>query len=533
MTPSITIREALSDPQLLGNALPGDTWSAWRTLLIASMGESLTDEERAVFKQLTGREREPGQRVEEAAFVIGRRGGKSRAMSALAVYLAALNKHRLVGGERGVVLAIAPDQRQARIVLEYCADHLEQSPILRQLVVNRNSEAIELSNRISIEVRAASFRRLRGPTYVAVFADEAAFWHSDEISANADAEILAAVRPGLATTGGPLIIASSPHARHGELWQTYRRHFGPAGDPLIMVAQGTSRDLNPSLPQSVVDRALERDRAKNTAEYLAQFRTDVESFVSYEVVQQCVGGHVELPPMPGVQYHGFVDPSGGSSDSFTLAISHSERDQVIVDCVREVRPPFSPDSVIDEFATLLKSYRIGLVRGDRYGGEFPRELFRKRGISYGISDKPKSALYQDMLPLLNSGRIVLPKNERLVNQLCGLERKVSRSGRDSIDHGDGLHDDLANVVAGAADRLATRPTADTIMSDGFWPDGSQRWFNFTKQEYIRPAGKAPPPATYSSASAPCTIDFSKINKPAPKPADGFTSSTSWITPERG
>ena len=75
----------------------------------------------------------------------------------------------------------------------------EQSPILKQLVESRSADALQLSNGISIEVRAASFRRLRGPTYVAVIADEAAFWYSDEFSANTDTEILNAVRPGLAT----------------------------------------------------------------------------------------------------------------------------------------------------------------------------------------------------------------------------------------------------------------------------------------------------------------------------------------------
>jgi hypothetical protein len=66
-----------------------------------------------------------------------------------------------------------------------------------------------------------------------------------------------AVRPGLATTGGPLLVASSPYARKGELWNAHRKHYGPKGDSLILVAQGASRDFNPSLPQRVVDRAFE------------------------------------------------------------------------------------------------------------------------------------------------------------------------------------------------------------------------------------------------------------------------------------
>jgi hypothetical protein len=462
MTPTVSLRKALADPQLLGGALPGDSWAAWRTILIAAMGEALTDEERVTFTKLTGRAREPLECVEEAAFVVGRRGGKSKANATLAVYIAGLCKHKLVRGERGVLLCIAPDQRQATIILDYATAAFEDSPILKQLIANRTADTLELTTGITIEVRAASFRRLRGPTFVAVIADEACFWMSDEFSANADVEILNAVRPGLATTRGPLIIASSPYAKRGVLWDLHRRHYGLAGDPLILVARGASRDFNSTLPQSVVDRALERDRAAANAEYLGQFRTDIESFVAYEVVQGCVGDHVEMAPQSGVAYHGFVDPSGGSADSFTTAVAHADDDgHIIIDAIREAHPPFSPAGVIEEFAGLLKSYRVARVMGDHYAGQFPRELFRKCGIEYRCADRAKSDLYRDLLPLLNSGRIVLPKSDRLVNQLCGLERRVARSGKDSIDHGQGMHDDLCNAVAGVA-ATVSKPKRDLI-----------------------------------------------------------------------
>jgi gluconate kinase len=76
MTPFVTLRRALSDTHLLGGALGGDSWLAWRVLLIAAMGEPLTDEERAFFAKLTGREREPGERVDELWCVIGRSASK-------------------------------------------------------------------------------------------------------------------------------------------------------------------------------------------------------------------------------------------------------------------------------------------------------------------------------------------------------------------------------------------------------------------------------------------------------------------------
>jgi hypothetical protein len=392
MKPRTTLRRALSDRALLGSALAGDTWRSWRVLLVASMGEALDDDERALFKQLTGREREPLQRVEEFEGVIGRRGGKSRAISVIATYIAGLCEHpALVAGERGVLLVIAPDQRQATIVLDYVEANFRGSKILRQLIETRTQSSLRLTNKINVEVRASDFRNLRGPSFISVVADESAFW-MNENSANPDSEILNAVRPGLATTGGPLFMISSPYARRGELWRTYNKHFGPNGDPLILVAQGSSRTFNPSLPQSVVDRAIERDPASAAAEYGAQFRTDIESFVSIEAVRACVSsGIYERAPQRGITYRGFVDPSGGSADSMTLAVAHNNivKRTIFLDAVREVRPPFSPEQTVADFATLLKSYGVSKVIGDRYAGIWPVEMFSKVGIIYEQSAKPK------------------------------------------------------------------------------------------------------------------------------------------------
>ena len=335
-------------------------------------------------------------------------------MAMLATYIGALCDHKdaLAPGETGVLLCIAQDQRVAKIILEYIAAAFEQSPILRQLVVRRSSDTIELSNSVSIEVRPASFRKLRGPTYIAVIADEAAYWFNEEHNANPDTEIIAAVKPGLLTTGGPLIIASSPYAKRGVLWDVYKKHYGPQGNPGILVAQGATRALNPSIPQAEIDIELEQDRVRNTAEYLAEFRADIEGFVTLDVVEACIGDYHEQMPVSGVRYSAFTDPSGGSSDSMTLAITHRDKDQIaVIDAVRERRPPFSPEDVVNEFAALCKSYRITKVVGDRYGGEFPRELFRKHEINYELVDQVKSDLFRDFLPLLNSRRVVLPRHE--------------------------------------------------------------------------------------------------------------------------
>jgi hypothetical protein len=108
---------------------------------------------------------------------------------------------------------------------------------------------------------------------------------------------------------------------------------------------------------------------------------------------------------------------------------------------------------------VLKAYGITRVTGDRYAGEWPRERLRAHGIQYDLSEQPKSDIYRDCLPLLNSGRVELLNLPRLASQFCGLERRTSRSGRDSIDHAPGAHDDIANVVAGVLLMAAAGATA--------------------------------------------------------------------------
>jgi hypothetical protein len=132
-----------------------------------------------------------------------------------------------------------------------------------------------------------------------------------------------------------------------------------------------------------------------------------------------------------------------------MAISHFERDRRVLDAVRERRPPFSPEQVVQEYAALLKQYRCLAVTGDFYGGLWPSERFAEHGITYKRSEKTKSELYMELLPLLNSGKVELLDNERLLGQLVHLERRTARSGKDSVDHGPGQRDDLINSAAGS------------------------------------------------------------------------------------
>ena len=340
----ISMREALESGGYFGRLLDGVSWAAWRAVLIAAMGEALTEDERVIFKGLTGREREPLEPVEQLDAVVGRRGGKTRAAATLTGYLAACVDHRdvLAPGERGVIPLMAASTQQAANAFAFVRGTFETAPNLIDLVIGSTSDTLSLLTGIDIQVRPASFRTIRGLTCVAALCDEIAFWRSED-TANPDSQVLQAIRPSLATTGGPLICISSPHAKRGELYNTFKRHFGPEGHPLVLVAKAPSWVMNPLLPQSVVDRAFEADPEAASAEYMAEFRNDISAFISRDAIEGAVSRGITVrAPLDGVNYCGFVDPSGGSSDSMAMGIGHREGERAVLMLLRSARRPSVP-----------------------------------------------------------------------------------------------------------------------------------------------------------------------------------------------
>jgi hypothetical protein len=432
-----------------------ETWRAWFSLLRAIFALPMDAADLDIYRQCTGRTDPPSAPVTEAWLCVGRRGGKSQILATVAVFLAVFRDWSdcIVPGESATIQVIAVDRKQARIIYRYARAMLMRTPALKHLVASENGDTIELTNGLSLEITTASYRSVRGYTIVAALCDEIAFWRFDDSSANPDREILDALRPSMATVPGALLLcASSPYAKRGVLYQAHRQHYGKDASN-VLVWQAPTRTMNPSLPQAVVDEAYERDPASAAAEYGGLFRDDIAAFVTREVIDACtVPGRYELPRLSEYSYVAFVDPSGGSSDSMTLAIAHveGERGDIgVLDAVREIRPPFSPESVVKEFAALLEHYDCREVEGDRYAGEWVREPFNVHGSTYTVAEKSKSDIFRDTLPLYSSGKVELLDHPRLAAQLCNLERRTARGGRDSIDHPPGAHDDIANAACGA------------------------------------------------------------------------------------
>jgi hypothetical protein len=429
-----------------------DTWWGWKVVAKAMDALPMTAAEIEFFKSIAGGREPPAQRVSEFVAVCARRTGKDSFASAIAAIAAATfdQQHRLRPGERVAILCLACDRDQSRIILGYIRSYFRDIPALAAMVERETKDGFALNNGVDIVVATNNFKSIRGRPILLVILDEAAFYAS-ETSASPDRELYAALRPGMLTIpGSRMIIISSPYRRAGLLWDRYRKYFG-TNDNSTLVIQSDLRTLNPTISQAQIDAETEEDPASAVSEIQGQFRDDIAAFLTLELIEAAVDRSVTVrAPQQGVAYHCGVDPSGGVSDSFTAAISHADKDNnIILDALLEIKAPFDPDVAVEQVAALIKSYGINTCTGDKYAAQFVVAAFAKHGVSYRHSERDRSKIYADVLPLFTSGRARLldtPKG-RLVIQYAGLQRETTSMGRDKIDHGPGQKDDLCNAAS--------------------------------------------------------------------------------------
>lgn len=252
----------------------------------------------------------------------------------------------------------------------------------------------------------------------------------------------------MATIPDSLMIGiSTPHSRRGVLFESWHKWWGQPGGPLVWKA--STERMNPTINKKLIEEGFRDDPQFALSEWLAEWRKDVEAFLPEEAVEQVtIPGRYELPPVQNFAYQAFCDPSGGRQDSFTLGIAHNDRGKIILDLVRETKPPFSPEAVVKEFSDILKAYGIGEVVADRYAGSWVEEAFLKNGIGFDPCEKSKSELYLNFLPMVQNQSVELLDHQKLGVQLASLERRTRPGGKDLVDVFFG-HDDLANAAAGA------------------------------------------------------------------------------------
>jgi hypothetical protein len=457
MAPARTIVDAMADPRLFGS-LPAfadlASWRPWLAFLRAVYGLPMDETDLALFRAQTGRQEPRPGGYPEACVIVGCQSGKSQIATVVGVYEAA---QAVLAGKHGVfVPLISQDARGARrVLLSYVREAVDASPVLRREVASATAEALELTGGVTIGVYPCRPAAVRGIRAACVVVDELAFFIGSE-GRPTDVEMLRAVRSRVATTGGRVLILSSPYAQTGALWELRQRHYGREDSPTL-VWQATAPEMNPTLPADYLARMEENDPDAYRSEVLGEFRAGISTLLDPEAIDACVEAGVRArPPQQGdrmeaaPRYFAFVDAASGSGkDAFAVAIAHRDGSRAVLDVVGAWRPPFNPSGVIGEASALLKTYGLHEATGDRYAPGFVAEGFRQHGIAYHYAEKDRSAIYLELLPGINSRSAVLLDDADLLRELRGLQRSRGPSGRDRVDHRPGSHDDRANAAAGA------------------------------------------------------------------------------------
>jgi hypothetical protein len=171
-----------------------------------------------------------------------------------------------------------------------------------------------------------------------------------------------------------------------------------------LVIKAPSMVMNPTLDRETVERAIAEDPGKGKAEWLAEFRDDVNDLLPADVIENSTDwGIAERAPRPGIKYVAFADASGGTGqDSFAMSIGHVDllSEAIIIDLIRERKPRFVAAEVIHEYADILRSYNVSAVTGDRFGGGFTSDEWARAGIQFRPSPTTTAENYLRALPLL-------------------------------------------------------------------------------------------------------------------------------------
>ncbi|MBP7706047.1 MAG: terminase family protein [Candidatus Aminicenantes bacterium] len=435
--------------------MTGKSWASWRTVVKGIYGVQLDAAERETFQKVAGRP-DPGKPFEETYVFSGRRSGKSYASAVLACITALFGAYEreLAPGERAWIFVVATDRAQCQVILDYCRGILRD---YEPAVEDFTRDEIRFRNGAVISVRPASLRSMRGYSTSLIILDEFCFFRDKDGVANPVRDIVASLTPTL-MPGGKLLAISTPWARAGYAWEVFKSSYGKE-DPDVLVVKSDTRTLNPEFSDRKIAKAFRRDPVAAKTEWEAEFRADLESFVSREVLERSTMAYECLIHDPRREYRAFVDASGGSRDRYAVAVAYEDGGAIIVARVAWWTPPFDPDAVTASVCEILKEFSVWKVTGDRYAAEWVARAFQKRDIVYEAAGKSKSEIYLSALALLNSGRVRLPSVKLLQDEVASLERRSRAGGQDVVDHPEGGSDDLANAALGAA-VLAWRELAE-------------------------------------------------------------------------
>jgi len=432
-----------------------------RTFLKSFYGMELDPQELEFYCRATGRTTYIAREEKEVTAIIGRRGGKTRLAALIAVY-EAVRHIKPKRGEGAFIVVIAPSLSQAQIAFEYISLYLHASPVLEGLIVEERRSEIELRNGITIRCLPCSHVTVRGISVICAICDELGFWQHEENAANPEREVIAELRPTMATfPNAKLIKISTPFRKEGILYENLQDRDGLQ----YPVWQVSTREMNPTIPEDVFTEADRENPEHYRREYLAEFTDSLAGWIPRELLDACViPGRRELPPVRDASYIAVVDPAFRSSDfGFSILCKAGEYVTVLYSTrwtgTREI--PLQLETVLRQIKDILSRYGIGAVVGDQFCFPLIKQQFEKFGIFYTefhFGPHTRASIFGNLRQLISQQRISLIDEPELLRQLRCLEEIRMPNGNIDIRPPGSSKDDVAITVALGAFELTNRPT---------------------------------------------------------------------------
>lgn len=389
--------------------------------------------------------------VRQLVLRCGRRGGKSTSLCRFAVAFAlTYDMSKIPPGDVGIVGVVSVSKDEANQRLRTIKAQLDVLGVKYRPI----DGGIELVDRaIAFKVFAATLGGVVGGTWILAICDEVARWKDNDTGKNPASEVLASLRPTMATQrDARIFLSSSPLG-------TFDAHFDAfeQGDTAHQrVAHAPTWVANPTLTEEET-RADEPDETVWLREYAAIPQADAEaSLLSEMLIDRATRGDPKvLPPTPGHYYTASIDPAH-LGNAWTLAVGTQTPDgkrRIVL--VREWRgskaAPLVSSEVFREIRSLLAPYGLKWLYSDQFSSEALKELARQQGLTlivepWNVSNRAEA--FEGLRTLLLDQAIELPPEPQVKTDLLGIRKIFTRNGvtYDLAKQG-ARHSDYAPAIA--------------------------------------------------------------------------------------
>jgi hypothetical protein len=417
--------------------------------------------------------------------VCGGRGGKSYVLVALRLLWGALvrSMDSLAPGQRAMAPVVAPNDGLRQEVINYIYGACWSHPDLQQRVwiakgVKPTADApaefairrgAMFNVRFVGSVATAGGYGGRGRSLTDAALDEAAFFRDASAKIN-DSDIYSAMSPRV-MPGGQTIIASTPWAKRGLLWDMYQRNFGHPVDAICIHAP--TMILNGSkMTADIVSRERARDPDNAAREFDAMFSdTGSSVFFGHDIVELATKGQW-MVPQPGDMLAAGADLGMRRNSSVLAVVCRRGETYGLVSLIEKKPMPghaLKPGEVCREFADECNRLGVKYVMSDGHYLDALQEALDESGLSVVNAPSAVSAPYMRMRTLMREGQVSLPDIDRLKRQMQAVEGVTLAAGGMSIRNpqwSTGEHGDLVSALVLAMHQVYAEPIARPGPAEG-------------------------------------------------------------------